>query len=150
MRHDTLKGLIAILAIAPALALGQEVELGQVLDKGAVRLSKAELESLVPGSTTKFTQWTTGQLGQSNVDYSWETPVGGKIPRAYGRGMKYSWDGTGTWRISDDGRYCWDLMMPRREWKACRFVFKVGDGYYMSPSGDDRAAKAIPVKFEKK
>ena len=76
MRHNTLRSLLAILAIAPAMAFGQEIELGQVLDKGAVRLSKAELESLVPGTTTKFTQWTTGPQGQGNVEYYWENPVG--------------------------------------------------------------------------
>lgn len=148
MRHHTLKGLLAILAIVPAVALGQEVELGTLLDKGAVRLTKAELESLVPGATTKFTQWTTGAKGQGNVDYSWQNAADGKIPHAFGRGMKSSWDGTGTWRISEDGRYCWDLMM-QREWKSCRFVFKVGDGYYMSTSADDRATKALPSKFQK-
>jgi hypothetical protein len=148
MRRSILKGLIAILAVAPALAIGQEIELGSLLDKGAVRLTKAELESLVPGTKTKFTQWTTGPQGQGNTDYAWENPAGGKSFRAYARGMKRSWDGTGTWSISGDGRYCWDIMM-NREWKACRFVFKVGDGYYMSPSADDRAAKATAVKFEK-
>lgn len=148
MRHGTLKHLIAVLAIVPAVALGQEVELGTLLDKGAVRVTKAELESLVPGTTTKFTQWVMGPQGQGQTDYSWENPTGGKTFRAYARGMKRSWDGTGTWSVSGDGRYCWDIMM-NREWKACRFIFKVGDGYYMSISADDRAAKALPVKFEK-
>jgi len=59
-----------------------------------------------------------------------------------------SGDGTGTWSLSGDGRYCWNVTF-EREWKACQIVFKVGDGYYMSPSSDNRAAKAIPVKFEK-
>lgn len=148
MRHNTTKGLIAILAIAPAVALAQEAELGALLDKGAVRQSKAELESLVPGTKTKFTQWTTGPQGQANVDWSWENPAGGEKFRVFGRGMKITFDGTGTWRISGDGRYCWDIVV-NREWKACRFIFKVGDGYYMSMSADDRAAKAIPVKFDK-
>jgi hypothetical protein len=148
MRHNTLKHLLALLAIVPALAVGQEMALGTLLDKGAVRLNKAELESLVPGTTTKFTQWVSGPQGQSQTTYSWENPAGGKSFRAYAHGMKRSWDGTGTWSVSGDGRYCWDVML-NREFKSCRFVFKVGDAYYMSPSADDRAAKAVPVKFEK-
>jgi hypothetical protein len=139
---------IAVLALAPALALGQEIDLGQLLDKSAVQLTKAELEALVPGTTTKFTQFTTGPQGQANVDYSWENPAGGAKFRAYGRGPRITFDGTGTWLISQDGRYCWDITF-NRQWKSCRFVFKAGDGYYMSPSADDRAVKATPVKFEK-
>jgi hypothetical protein len=140
--------MLAIAALAPTLALGQETELGQLLDKGAAKLSKAELESLVPGTTTKFTQWATTAQGQANVDYSWENPPGGATFRAYGRGPRLTGDGTGTWSISGDGRYCWDVTFTR-QWKACRFVFKAGDRYYMSPSADDRAAKATPVKCEK-
>jgi hypothetical protein len=139
---------IAMLALAPAIALGQEVELGQLLDKGAVKLAKADLEALVPGRTTKFTQFTTGPQGQANVDYTWENPPGGATFRAYGRGPRLTFDGTGTWLISNDGRYCWDITF-NRQWKSCRFVFKAGDAYYMSPSADDRAAKVTPVKFEK-
>jgi hypothetical protein len=139
---------IAVLALAPALALAQETELGGLLDKGAVKLTRAELEALVPGTTTKFTQWATTPQGQANVDYSWENPPGGATFRAYGRGPRLTGDGTGTWSISGDGRYCWDVTFTR-QWKACRFVFKVGNDYYLSPSADDRAAKALPVKFSK-
>ena len=146
----TFKGkfAIAVLALAPAVALSQDIDLGQLLDKSAVKLGKAELEGLVPGTTTKFTQFTTGPQGQANVDYSWENPAGGAKFRAYGRGPRITFDGTGTWSISDDGRYCWDVTF-NRQWKSCRFLFKAGDRYYMSPSADDRAAKATPVKFEK-
>ena len=57
--------LVAILlGFLPALALGQEIELGQLLDKGATRLTKADLDALIPGTTTKFTQWTTAAAGQ--------------------------------------------------------------------------------------
>lgn len=147
MKHTT-RTTVAMLALVPALALGQEIELGQVLDKGATRLTKADLEALIPGTTTKFTQWTTGAAGQARVDYSWENPAGGAKFRVFARGMRTSYDGTGTWSISDNGRYCWDIVI-NREWKSCRFVFKTGDGYYMSPSANDRAAKALPVKFEK-
>jgi hypothetical protein len=139
---------IAVLALAPALALGQDIDLGQLLDKSAVQLTKTELEALVPGTTTKFTQFTTGPQGQANVDYSWENPAGGATFRVYGRGPRLTFDGTGTWLISQDGRYCWDITF-NRPWKSCRFVFKAGDGYYLSPSANDRAAKVTPVKFNK-
>jgi hypothetical protein len=139
---------IALLALAPAVALGQEVELGQLLDKGIVKLTKAELEALVPGTTTKFTQWSTGAQGQANVEYSWENPPGGAKFRVFARAPRTSYDGTGTWSISENGRYCWDIMI-NREWKSCRFVFRTGDSYYISPSADNRAAKATPVKFAK-
>ena len=142
------KFAIAVLTLAPAVALSQDIDLGQLLDKSAVKLGKAELEGLVPGTTTKFTQFTTGPQGQANVDYSWENPAGGAKFRAYGRGQRLTFDGTGTWSISGDGRYCWDVTF-NRQWKSCRFLFKAGDRYYMSPSADDRAAKATPVRFEK-
>ncbi|MFO1364388.1 MAG: hypothetical protein U1F45_18350 [Burkholderiales bacterium] len=147
MKHTT-RLAVAMLALAPALASGEELDLGQVLDKGAVKLGKADLEGLIPGSTTKFSQWTTGPRGQANVEYSWENPPDGASFRAYGRGQQTSFDGTGTWSISRDGRYCWDITFTR-QWKTCRFVFKAGDGYYLSPAADDRAAKALSVKFSK-
>ena len=55
MKHTT-RLAVAMLALAPALASGEELDLGQVLDKGAVKLGKADLEGLIPGSTTKFSQ----------------------------------------------------------------------------------------------
>jgi hypothetical protein len=137
-----------LLGCLPALVLGQEIELGQVLDKGATRLTKADLEALIPGTTTKFAQWTTGAAGQARVDYSWENPPGGAKFRVFARTPRTSYDGTGTWSVSENGRYCWDIMI-NREWKSCRFIFKTGDGFYMSPSANDRAAKALPVTFEK-
>lgn len=147
MKHTT-RHAVALLAIVPALALGQEIELGQVLDKGATRLTKADLEALIPGTTTRFAQWTTGAAGQARVDYSWENPPGGAKFRVFARAPRTSYDGTGTWSVSENGRYCWDITI-NREWKSCRFIFKTGDGYFMSPSADDRAVKATPVKFEK-
>jgi hypothetical protein len=148
MRTIPSKLAIVALALAPALALGQEIELGPLLDKGATKLGKADLEALVPGTTTKFAHFTTGAAGQSTVDYSWENPPGDATFRAYGRGRQITFDGTGKWRISGDGRYCWDVTFTR-EWKACRFVFKADNRYYLSPSADDRSAKATPVRFEK-
>jgi hypothetical protein len=140
--------LVTMVALVPAAAPAEETDLGRVLDKGAVRLTKADLDALIPGTTTKFTQWTTGSRAHANVDYSWENPPGGASFRAFARWPRMSGNGTGTWSIADNGRYCWDIMMDR-EWKACRFIFKIGDGYYMSPSATDRAAKATSVKFDK-
>lgn len=140
--------LLAALLLAPALASGQEGNLGQLLDQGATRLEKAELEALIPGTTTRFKQWTTGALGQASVDYRWENPPGGGSFRAYGQGMQRGFDGTGTWSISPDGRYCWDITFTR-EWKACRFVFRAGGNLYLSPSADKRDVPVTPVRFEK-
>ncbi len=148
IRMNPSKLAIVALALVPALAAGQEVELGQLLDKGAVKLAKADLEALIPGTTTRFTQWTTAAAGQASVDYSWENPPGGAKFRVFARSPRTSHDGTGTWSVSENGRYCWDITITR-EWKSCRFVFKTGDGFYMSPSASDRAAKATPVKFDK-
>ncbi len=111
--------------LAPALAFGQEVELGPLLDKGAAKLAKADLEALVPGTNDEVRAVHHRPAGQSTVDYSWENPPGGATFRAYGRGRRLTFDGTGTWRISGDGRYCWDITF-NRQWKSCRFVFKAG------------------------
>ncbi len=137
------------LVLAPAVAFGQEIELGQLLDKGAVTLAKTDLAALIPGTTTKFTQWTT--TSRRTVERRLQLGESRRAARpsvSTAAGPRMSANGTGTWSIADNGRYCWDIMI-NREWKACRFIFKVGDAYYMAPSANDRAAKAIPVKFEK-
>ena len=88
MQHTT-RLAVAMLALAPALTLGQEIELGQLLDKGATLLTKADLEALIPGTTTKFTQWSTGAAGQARVDYSWENPPGGAKFRVFAPGSAH-------------------------------------------------------------
>jgi len=55
------------------------------------------------------------------------------------------WYGSGTWHISDDGKYCVDITWqnyPDAHW--CRSVYKVGNRLYI-PERD--SSDAIPVEY---
>jgi hypothetical protein len=126
-----------------------EMSMDELKAKNAKKLSKEELEQLMPGATVH--RWT-----EAGVELYWNNAPDGKfranerVTGTMGAGRRHT-GGPGSWKISEDGRYCvdidWDLH-GNEKW--CRDIYQVDSGYYMHKKGkSDTGGKAILLKIEK-
>ena len=113
------------------------------------KLSGEQLTALMPGAKISRVSgqgnaqyWTHREDGTMNVFN--ENRFGAQGSAMGGR-TAYR---PGTWRISEDGRYCVHI-----EWKHiededwCRYVFKTDQGYYTSKAESDPAAKVFKLEI---
>lgn len=125
--------------IAPAVA--------QVSDKpseapaAGTKLSKEELQSLLPGTKATY-------VNQYGSVHAWTNEPDGKFV-ASTVAKKYNMTGAGStghgsWRISDDGKYCIEIDWKRDLEKWCSFVWRTADGYALGSEGPKR-----PIELKK-
>ncbi len=110
-----------------ALAEDFITTIGEVKAKGGQKLSKGDLDALIPG--------TSMGSETEKVTRTWLHEKGGKLvgsfnpkPGAGNQNIKNT-TGLGAWKVSDDGRLCVEIEWPRSSEKWCRLVYKVGSGY---------------------
>jgi len=145
---------LAILAVAilcaSALAQAQQssnLKLRDLLAKGAKQLSVAEVQETVPGA--KVTS-----VSASGVTRRWANDADGKFiasgfdPTTTTPRMR-SFQGSGSWRIGENGKYCVTVEWPRATEQWCRVLFKLDDKYYAVKSADDENADAHELEFRK-
>jgi hypothetical protein len=146
LRH-CLFAWIACMATLSAHADGPAV-LGDLDALSPEKLTKEQLNQLMPsakmsriaptGSTNTWTNEIDGTLIASTNN---KAGLGsGSIASA----RSYSFPGT--WRISEDGRYCliikWSSI-PDENW--CRFVFRTAQGYFAAKSDQNKADKVYKL-----
>jgi hypothetical protein len=130
-----------------AVALLSASVFAQVVDKPAdtqtqgTKLSRDELQSFIPGTKVHH-------VIQSGSSRTWTNEPDGKFV-ASTDGKKYSMTGEGStghgsWRISDDGKYCIEIDWKRDSEKWCSFVWRTEKGYALGASGPKR-----PIEFSK-
>ena len=120
----------AVLALSSALASGQTISVFNDLAPLSPRtLSKDELEQLLPGARMSRAS-TRGNTATWINEANGRFTVRSDDRAISGRGA--SSKAEGSWRITDDGRYCvtieWQHGKDPETW--CRFVLATGDGYY--------------------
>lgn len=138
---------IACLATPVAFADGPAV-LGDLDALSPEKLSKEQLDQLMPnakmsriaptGSTNAWTNEADGSLVASTNNKS------GLGSGSIASARSYSFPGT--WRISEDGRYCLSIKwssIPDENW--CRFIFRTTQGYFASKSDQNKAEKAYKL-----
>ena len=128
---------LSILVLLPVLAYGQQ-NVGSLIEMGGKKLSKDELQALVPGSKIEF-------VGQGSANFILEPKNGGTLGGLFRSPfMSMSTTGTGTWNVSDEGKFCFDITYSTRrspvQNKRCVFLFKQGESYWASGSDTDPAA----------
>jgi hypothetical protein len=107
-----------------------------------VKLSKEELASLLPGTKAVYVikagsthRWT------NEPDGKFIASTDGKTVSMAATG-RYSGTAKGTWRISDDGKYCVNIDWKNATEDWCQFMFRAEDGsYYMTGSGKPEAER---------
>jgi hypothetical protein len=102
-----------------------------VADDGAVKMTRAELQSFLPGTNVTHTnkggslrRWTNEADGTLVAS----TNNKGTYGSAYGTS---SVSATGTWMVDEKGKYCINIDWKRVEEKWCSSILKAGDSYYL-------------------
>ena len=126
--------LLVALGAVGAGVRAEELLMGDLESKSPRKLTKEELEKLLPGASMgRITRagnkqfWTNGTDGSFIIssDNSATTGIGSTA--------------SGRWHISQDGRYCVLIEWKRaatEDW--CRYLFATSDGYYGARSDSSR------------
>ena len=127
-------------------ALADSLKTSELEEKGAAKLSKGELQSLLPGAKVRSVAPSTGSTR------TWENTADGKFyASSDNRGALGGKQGLaqarGEWRLSDDGKYCVEIDWGRSPEKWCRTMYKLGDKYY--GAGKDKDAPPWEFEFRK-
>lgn len=105
-------------------------------------LTKDELQALMTGANMS-------RVITSGSTHHWRNEPGGTFIISSDNRATSSWATTaqGTWRISDDGRYCL-----RIEWRSgledrCHFVIRTSGGYFLTQSPNTPAARVYRYRI---
>jgi hypothetical protein len=133
MRKILQAALLALLGAWAVNCIADDltVTVGELKAKSAEKLSKADLDALIPGASYR---------GETVRSYrSWAFEKDGTLvasgQRKPGQGTTSNAMGRGSWQVSDGGRLCVDIDWPRDKEKWCRFVYHLGD-YYVGVKDD--------------
>ena len=125
-----------LLALFMATGLAQDAAVGSVAElrqAGGSQLSAAETKQLLTGATVESTSGVGRKRGFDNSARGtlYATSEGGS--GAVTKAVRV----TGDWSVREDGAYC--VKVPWRaeaeEW--CRFVFRLGNRYFLAGKTDD-------------
>lgn len=121
--------MIALLALGLCAAAAAEITTyADVKANGGVQLTTVELNDLMPGAKViSRTQAGSTRTWQNKLDGTLSASSDG---RGVTGGKNAYATGGGTWKISDNGRWCVKIDWPRNADDWCRVMFKVGDKYY--------------------
>ena len=144
MKNRVFVAGVVLVGLTSTTALAQNT-VGEVLDAGGKKLSKAELVPvLVGGNISGPTQGGR----QMQVDYKADGTLAGNVQTAnYKNAGRY-----GTWTVDDSGMLCVVLTTSGRvnsEAKSCGFFFNVGNQYFVSVDTGDRGARVLPRTIKK-
>ena len=116
-------------------------------EEAGVKLSKEGLAAFIPGtkavyvikggSTHRWTNEPDGRLTAS-TDAKSINMIGGIAHTA-----------SGTWHISDDGKYCIDISWKRYPESWCRYLFRAPDGEYYLTNEDVPDSERRPIDLTK-
>jgi hypothetical protein len=111
-----------------SLACAQTMTLSDVKAKNGVKLSAEDLKQLLPGANVMHrTPTGTTRRWENKTD---GTLVASSDSGAITGGRGYRVTAPGTWRISDDGRFCVSIKWNLTPEDACRYVFKADGKYF--------------------
>jgi len=118
--------------------LGSAVALCALAQESAVKMSREELQAFLPG--TKVTHVNSG-----GSERHWTNEPDGTLYATTNNKAIVSPTGSlvtgqaGTWKVSDDGKYCIDIDWKKVSEKWCSTILKgQGDTYYLSKVDESR------------
>jgi len=131
-----------VLAFA-CLALSSITSAEQV----GVKLAKDDLAAFIPGTRAVY-------VIKGGSTHRWTNEPDGKFVASTDSKSVYlvgvrAFTAPGTWRISDDGKYCIDIGWKRYPESWCRFVYREPSGGYYMTNTDDPNAERHNVELTK-
>ena len=140
MQISRLVYLIFALTLSFSCFAQQRSTVGEVLDKGGIKLNKEEMQQLFAGATM------TGLQASNNLPYKLVHKSGGLVE---GHGSTPSASVSGTWTINDQGQLCHNMQNNTgRRFGDCNFFYKANDDYF-SANNEDRGTVALERKIGK-
>ncbi len=131
---------------AVPVAAQEKTTLGDLKAGNAQRLSRSDLQSLLPEASVISTAGT-GSLRQ------WKNQKDGTFTassnNAGQRGSGGGSSGKGAWSINDQGQFCVEIDWARSSEKWCRSLFRKGDVYYGVSSLSNDATLAYRFEITK-
>jgi hypothetical protein len=116
--------------------------------EAGVRMSKEELASFLPGTKAVY-------VIKGGSTHMWTNEPEGKFVASTdaksitGTGMGGGRSARGTWRVSDDGKYCISIDWNRHPENWCRYVYRTPGGDYYMADSDDESAKKRKIELTK-
>lgn len=145
---SVMRSVLALLGllVLSSLAYGQAapaLKLGDIQGQGGKQLTAAELREFLPGTKVRSADKNYIRYWENNADGKLLASANSIVP---GRGRSQA---MGTWHLADNGTYCVQLewMSVTESW--CRFVFKLGDKYYLFTSATNQAGYAWEIGFSR-
>ena len=136
MRKRLLVSIGCIFSLGVASAQGN---LGELLDLGAQKITKAEHLASLPA--TSYSVWPDGK-GEEVLTYFPDGKISG-TEKQYAIGATSG--ATGKWTMTPSGKICTSVRFT--SWpgthEECRFLFRLGNDVYISMS---ESARAAPVQ----
>ncbi len=118
--------------------LGSVLVMSALAQDGAVKMTREELLSFLPG--TKVTHVNSG-----GSERHWTNSPDGTLyattnSKIFGNGTGSSISGhAGTWKVNDEGKYCFDVDWKTVSEKWCSTILKgEGDTYYLGKVDEKR------------
>lgn len=117
-------------------------------EEPGARLGKAELASLLPGTKAVY-------VIKGGSTHAWTNEPDGKFVASSdaktisGTGMGGGYTATGTWRISDDGKYCIKIDWRRYPESWCRSLYRTADGGYYLTDSDEPGSPRRKIELTK-
>jgi hypothetical protein len=126
--------LPASLSVVPAVQA--QSTLGELLDRGARKLSATEIEAM--GDVRVLRQATDAD---AYMTLRTDGSVVGMVHNKQGHGSS---EAVGTWRLDASGRRCADVSLPAFSMSVqqCGYTFALGREIFFTPSDTDRSATA--------
>lgn len=111
-------------------------------------LPKDELASFLPGTKAVYViKGGSTHIWTNEPEGKFVATTDAKTINSTGMGGGYT--ARGTWRVSDDGKYCVSIDWSRYSENWCYFVYRTpGGGYFMTET-DDSAAKKRKIELTK-
>lgn len=135
--------MIRVLSVSAAAILLTCTAASALADETPVRMSRDELLAFIPGTEVSHVnrfgsqrRWTNGADGKF---------VASSDNKRFGNSTGSSnASAPGTWRISDDGRYCISIDWRREAENWCSYIVKGADGQFYLGTVDE--ARRIEFK----
>ena len=132
----------AAAAVASTLVLAQST-LGELVDSGAKRMTKDQLESSLGG--TKFTGGLRSGRATLNIELKADGTIAGSVTA-----QGHSAGTLGKWAVDETGKTCIDVRIST--WnvtdKGCVFYYRLGEASYRTLNeSEDRGTQMVKYVF---
>ena len=135
----TLRSLLAACLLLVFASAHAQSTVGELLDKGAKKLVKADYAALFPAT---FSYVWLNKEGEGDLLYKSDGTLSG-IERHYA--SRTTSPATGTWTADDNGKWCIkkNLSAWKRDTDLCWYAFVLDGAYFGSLSDTDRSARVV-------